>query len=485
MFIRFDNKYSPCPFSLSRSRLIFFQQTLWIIWILLAISTRINAQENFHWKCITATKDSLVFPDQYEAESFMRDQLDIAFRQSYATAHWKLVQLDTIQRVVIYQFNLGKEIFKGQIKGFDPSIIDVGTLSALLFWKTNTRYNATTIDEGTRNELKSRGIDLTYHQIFFTDTVADLRLNLQKIPRNQFQGLLGTLNQENRTILIGDIQSQWVNSFKRAEKFFFHWQRQSISIQKLECEVEVPVIYKTSIGLQNKIELYRNQNIYFIMGATGSLNLRASQSALLQAKYEAKNHNALIQSQTIQHRLVGIGVIQKPKTWKGLILQLDLAFLRGFKNTIDTEGEIKKPIIKSDINIMIEKNWKRFFSSITFHQRGIYLQNEIANIEKIRLGGVETVRGFGQESIFCRNYAGNQLETGWNYSPAGRFFIFYDQAWIQQDTAPLEYWQGLGMGGVFQVPDGQIEVSSGWGIPQGAKFDLRNNLIHIQYQVYF
>ncbi len=415
----------------------------------------------------------------------MKAQLDNALKKSNATAHWQLTQLDTLHHLVNYTFYPGNTIRKGKLKGVDTSIIQEETLSQLLFWKTNTPYNSIQINNRLINELKIKGLNLTYHQIFFSDSIADLRISIEKIAKNQFQGLLGTINQDNKTILIGEVKSQWVNSFKRAEKFFFHWQRQSISTQRLEGEINFPVVFRSPFGIQQSIEMYRNQNIFFIVGAKGALNYRTTNGSIIQVKYETKNHNALIQSQIIQHRLFGLGVIQNSSEFKDFTYSLNFGFLRGFKNTIDLEGEKRNPLIKTELDLTIERKSKRFFTSLAIHQRGIYLQNDLAQIEKNRIGGVETIRGFGQESIFCSKYLGGQFESGWNYSSFGRIFLFYDQGWIQNTTNSAAYWQGVGFGGMFNVPDGQIEISSGWGIPDGQKIELRNNLIHIQYQVFF
>ncbi len=485
MFIRFENKYRPRISYPRRSRSIFFQQMILCITLSLVASHSLKSQNSYVWGCISQSKDTVSFESRFDAEQFMRIKLEDAFKQSYATAHWQLSELDTIHHRAYYTFILGRTIFKGPIKGNDISIIDESTLARLLFWKKKSPYNSNNIDDRLINELRNSGIDMTYHQIFFTDSIADLRIHLEKMGRNQFQGLLGTINQDKRTVLIGEIKSQWVNSFKRAEKIFFHWQRQSISTQRLKCEFDFPVVFKSPFGLQQSIELYRNQNLYFIVGAEGALNYRTLKGGMIQAKYESKNHNALVQSQTIQHRLLGLGVVQKSTKWKDYSISLNFGFLQGFKKTIDLDGARKSPLMKSELDLFIEKNWKRFFTSIALHQRGIYLQNSIAQIEKNRIGGTETIRGFGQESIFCKNYLGSQFETGWSFSDIGRLFFFYDQGWIENTELQKTLWQGVGFGGVFNVPDGQIEISSGWGIPDEQRFDLRNNLIHIQYQVCF
>ena len=485
MINRFEDKYRLRISYSWKTRSIFFQQMILCITFLLAASNTLKSQDNYDWVCITPTKDTVNFKSRRTAEQFMRDKLEDAFNLSYATAHWQLSQLDTIHHRAYYTFISGRTIYKGQIKSNDPSIIDGVTLARLLFWKPNTPYNSINIDDRVLNELRNSGLDLTYHQIFFTDSIADLRISIGKIPRNQFQGLLGTINQDNKTVLIGEIKSQWVNSFKNAEKFFFHWQRQSISTQRLQCEIEFPVLFKSPFGIQQSIELYRNQNLYFIVSAEGGLNYRTFKGGMIQAKYETKNHNALIQSQTIQHRLLGLGVVQNPIQWREYTVSLNFGFLQGFKKNIDLEVEEKSPLMKSELNLFIEKKWKRFFTSITVHQRGIFLQKSIAQIEKNRIGGTETIRGFGQESIFCKNYLGSQFETGWSFSDIGRLFFFYDQGWIENTETQKTLWQGVGFGSIFNVPDGQIEISSGWGIPDGQRFDLRNNLIHIQYQVFF
>ncbi|MEY2938172.1 MAG: hypothetical protein RL062_761, partial [Bacteroidota bacterium] len=60
---------------------------------------------------------------------------------------------------------------------------------------------------------------------------------------------------------------------------------------------------------------------------------------------------------------------------------------------------------------------------------------------------------------------------------------FYDGAFVQNTQA--QYWQGVGMGTQISSEAGTIEISNGWGIGPHQKFDLRNNVIHLGYQVYF
>ena len=485
MFIRFENKYSPLISFNGINKVIFFQHRVLCLGLFLIIAKIGLAQYEYKWNCINPFGDTSSFSQRKEAEQFMQATLEQSLRTAHATAHWELAQLDSATQQLFYTFHPGKIIYKGDIKGFDELLIDEEVLQRMLFWKTKTPFNSKVMEERVISDLKNAGLDVKNHQVFFTDSIADLRIQLSKIPRNQFQGLLGTINQENKTILIGEVKSQWVNSLKRAEKLNFHWQRQSISTQRLQCQIEFPVIFRSALGIQQKVELYRNQNLYFIVGAEGSLNYRLMKGGMLQAKYESKNHNSLLQSVTIQHRLVGLGLIQNTTIWNDVTFSINFSLLQGLKKTISLEGSKKDPLIKSQMDMILEKKWRKIFGSITLHQRGIYLQGSTAQIEKYRVGGVETLRGFGQESIFCQNYFGSQIESGWLINNIGQLFLFYDQGWIENSNKKITLWQGIGLGALFNVPDGQIEISSGWGIPDGQRLELRNNLIHIQYQVFF
>ena len=61
---------------------------------------------------------------------------------------------------------------------------------------------------------------------------------------------------------------------------------------------------------------------------------------------------------------IGLGVIQNSSEFKDFTYSLNFGFLRGFKNTIDLEGEKRNPLIKTELDLTIERKSKRFFTSL-------------------------------------------------------------------------------------------------------------------------
>jgi len=484
MFIRFENKYRQVRHKVSATGPIFFQHWM-VTGILIFAHVCSWSQNKGSFFCIDDQGDTTIWADISSAEGHMKQTLDALFRFSYATAHWELIGMDSLANSPTYQLHKGLPIRQGSIKDQDAEVIHIQILSRLLGWRSGAPFNRYPINENLQRELKSRGVDVVSHQIFFSSDKADLRIQLKKSEQNQFQALLGTLNQFGKTAIIGDVNAVWLNSLKKAERISFLWQRQAVSVQRIHFQFEFPVLFKSPIGINQKFELYRNQNLYFIVGNEGGLFYRLSNGTKIMGQYQMKNHNALIQSKSIRHRLWGLGITQQNHFRNGMGLNLQFQFYQGKKEVISLDDRQKSPLIKSHLDLEFQKKWSRIFFSQDIHQRGLYSTQNTESIERNRMGGVNTIRGFGQESIFCDQYWGSQIETGWNLQKLGTLFVFYDHAWIGPSDRNWDYWQGLGLGGHFNIPNGELEISSGWGIPPGNGLDLRNNMVHIQYQVFF
>jgi hypothetical protein len=479
--IEFENKYSPSRLQAKRMGYVFFQHLVFISIVLIGVKSQ--AQKSFVFNCYISDSIPISFQIKSEAETFMMNQLQLKLSQGFATAKWDLVDVDSILQIARYKLLPGKAFRYGEITNWNNEWMTSPTIQQLLYWHPQQLFTGIPFENSVFKNLESYGISIHSFQVFFSDSIANVRLDAQPISKNRFQGILGSQSNSGKTTILGEVEAQWVNHFKRAEKIYFHWQRQATAVQKMESTIHFPVLFRSAFGAQIGFDFYRNTQSFFQVSSSASLDYRWKIANTVSIWGQLKNHTQLSgENVAIQHQLVGVKLDQKLLQNDHWEIYTTVSYAQGKQKTTADYSLQKNNIQKSEIQLTLNKKNKTTYLHLQFHHAGIWAK-KISAMEKIRLGGMSTMRGFAQESIYCDHYIAQQLQFGKNWSDHWNVFGFYDSGLIQ--NLQSKYWQGFGIGTQISSEAGTIEISNGWGIAAGQKFDLRNNVIHLGYQVYF
>ncbi len=479
--VEFENKYSPYPQHAQRVDRVFFQHLVLIFFL----AVRLNgfSQKAFEFQCFMNDSTPLVFSTSGEAEKFMFKQLQLTLTQGYPTAKWNLVAMDSTARIAQYRLFTGRTFRCGEITNWNNEWMTLPTVEQLLYWHPQQLFTGVPFDKADFKNLENFGISIRQFQIFFNDSTANVRIDAKPLSKNRFQGILGSQTNSGKTTILGEVEAQWVNHFKRAEKINFHWQRQAAAVQKMESTVQFPVLFKSAFGAQFGFDFYRNTQSFFQVSTSGSLDYRWRKGNTVSLWAQLKNHTQLTgENLAIQHQLLGLKIDQKLFQNDHWQIHTALTYAQGNQRTSEDYIQQKNKIQKSDFQIVLHRKNKSTYVNLKLLHAGIWAK-ELSTMEKLRIGGMSTIRGFAQESIFCSHYIAQHFQFGKNWNEQWNLFGFYDCAVIQ--NAHSQYWQGVGIGTQITSEAGTIEISNGWGISPGQNFDLRNNVIHLGYQVYF
>jgi hemolysin activation/secretion protein len=101
--------------------------------------------------------------------------------------------------------------------------------------------------------------------------------------------------------------------------------------------------------------------------------------------------------------------------------------------------------------------------------------------ELFRIGGLKTLRGFDEESIFASTYIIPTLEYRYLFGRNSNLLLFMEGAWYENNSnnqyskdRPVS----MGAGINFDTKAGIFSMTYGLGNQQGNGFDLRNGKIH-------
>jgi hypothetical protein len=339
-----------------------------------------------------------------------------------------------------------------------------------------------------------------------TDKQNKLFLFLEKKNASQFDGIVGILPGENgKTIFTGDVKIKLVNSIlKTGETFDINWRRLQTQTQDLKATVIYPYIAGLPVGADYNIKIYKKDSTFLDVNNAIGLNYYFSGLNYIKGFYKLRNANLISTSGLANITVLPeyADVITKSYGLGFFIEKLDYRYnpRKGISiNVLGSVGsrEIKKnpkindlaystiPLKTSQYQtegavagyIHVFKNHIIKLSS----QFGSVFGNTIYKNELFRIGGLRTLRGFDEESIYASTYVIPTIEYRFLFEKNSNLFLFGEGAWYENNSVngythdtPISVGAGIN----FETKAGIFNLSYAIGKQFSNTFDIRIGKIH-------
>ena len=345
--------------------------------------------------------------------------------------------------------------------------------------------------------------------IVFTERYTKLTLFLDKKKAGQFDGIVGILPATDGSVVFtGDVRLKLQNSLRRGELIELNWRRLQTQTQDLKARISYPYLFRTPAGIDYSIKLYRRDtsflNVQQIFGLqyifTGNTGIRAyvkNTSSSLLSTTGMENLTTLPSTADISAISYGLGFHIEKLDYK---FNPRSGWLADFSWDIGTrtikENSGLNPVIYEGLRLKttaysssftFEKFWpvgKRMtilsgVKSAWAFNSGFLLRNELS-----RIGGLSTLRGFDEESIFASSYAVGTIEYRFLLEQNSWFFAFYDQGWYEnnsKETFITDTPYGFGTGVTFETKAGIFALTYALGSQFGQPIQFRSGKIHVGF----
>ncbi len=404
--------------------------------------------------------------------------------------------------------------------------------------KKGSIYNEQKIAQSNKKLLELPFVK-TYRSpaVEFFDNRARLFLFMNDQKVNRFDFLLGILPNTNNSRgsnfqITGEGLLSLTNVFGYGEKFHLEYNNYPNKTRTLKTQIASNYLPLLPLGANFQFNLYINDTLYINRDFEAGILYPLKGNNFIKAFYKSHQSNLLeIDEQKIidEQRLpdnvdwrrqnYGIALNYEELDYrfnptKGIklslttsigsktilqnlrILQLSIDSVPGFNfSTLYETGDQK--FLKYEIGLQFDKYWK--ISSALVLKTSInssYLytsENEksISESELYRIGGLNTLRGFDEESIFVNWYNILTLEFRYLIGSNSYFSVFGDFAYTENAITKLtaqNYYNipiGLGAGLNFETSAGIFSLNYALGKQLNNNFNLRSGKIHFGYLNYF
>lgn len=348
---------------------------------------------------------------------------------------------------------------------------------------------------------------------YFTDRARPI-LFLKQKKASQFNGVVG-LQPDNsgtgKVFVTGDIRLRLHNSFGKAELLDLNWSNPQPGSQDLRVKTVFPFLFSLPIGVEGELTLYKkdstflelNRQIgfrYYLGGANSFRLILGRKSSKLISTGQYRNAQSLPSYADVSTGNFGLGM-------QFTRLDYRLNPRRGFAFDLNASAGIRaidrNSALPESLYDGIQLRSSQYRAEITADTylplggrgvvnlgcMGAWLQADpVFSNELYRIGGLRTLRGFDEQSIFASSYVIGKTELRYILEQNSYLLLFFNYAWyedrsgasIERDT-PFGYGAGI----TFETKLGIFSFTYALGSQKGNPVEFRLAKVHFGLINYF
>ena len=392
------------------------------------------------------------------------------------------VSLDSVQvkdEFVIAQLKLSKNglIKIDSVKVYGNAKIAPAYLHSYLSIKPGDLYNESLI-----RDARSRIREIAFVReakplnVVFSEGKARVELFLESKRASQFDLVVGIVpppeNTPGKYELTGDARLKLMNSFGRGELIDLNWKKPQALSQDLKARFTYPFLFSTPLGVDLFLSIFKQDTTYIDVVRTVGLQYIIHGNNSLKAFISVKESNLLsaetFQSATTLPSFADIRTTQYGLAFHAEKLDYRLNPRRGFSADADARIGDKTIQKNSELNPTVydslELRSTQYYttggadyfvplgrqSTVTAGIKGGYQYSPVIfRNELFRIGGLRTVRGYDEESIYASFFLIGNLEYRFLLEQNSYLLAFVNRAYFKDESrnAAVGYGDLLGFGG--------------------------------------
>ena len=385
----------------------------------------------------------------------------------------------------------------------NPEIIDQKkTIQQIINIKNGDVFNQNLINEiSTRIKETPYMMEINTPEYEFINNKVSLFINAKNRPANFINGILGVQPQNDGSIdITGDANVKFINGLKKGETISLKWRKMYAQSQSLNSIIELPYLLNSSFGLFNNLDMLKKDSTFFNIsnkiGSTYSFTEKSklglyylfSRSNLLTTINDINFNSTAINSFGIVYKLDKLDYKFNPR--KGFFSSGDLQF--GFKNISSASDTLTEKNNSSNYQFDFTlasyipiRNKSTIKLACNF---GSIINPILYENELYRIGGLNLLRGFDEESLWASSYLIGSIEYRLILEQNSNLFVFFDGGWIEKKLTheyinDIPY--GFGAGINFETKPGIFSISYALGSQQNNPILFKTAKIHFGFVNFF
>ena len=438
--------------------------------------------------------DSLIIITS-EVENFMKSKMALLEKKGYLLANLKLVNQRRKENNLLsdlhLKLNSKRKITDIVIVGYDK--FPTGIKKAITKKAKKATFNQENLKQINEEFSKLQFVNqLKYPEILFTTDSTKIFVYLEKSKPNKFDGFIGFSNDDKSKLTFnGYLDLQLQNILNSGEKFNLYWKNDGNSQTSFNLGTEIPYLFKSPIGIKANLRIFKqdstfqntitdlNLGYYFSYNTKAYLGYQKTNSVDIQNtnSFSLNDFTNTFFSSSFEHVNYATDNFIFPERTK--------VFAKvGLGNRTISSAKSNQFFGQLELNHYFELNQK---NSIFIKNQSYYLQSDSYIINELyRFGGINSIRGFNENSLQANVFSGIMAEYRYLVAPNLYVHSITDYGYFQDKTSDIDdKLLGLGFGFGLFTKNGLFNLIYANGSTSEQTIKLSNSIVHISFKTNF
>lgn len=347
-------------------------------------------------------------------------------------------------------------------------------------------------------------------EIIIKEGKCNVKLQLKQEKVSQIDGIIGILpNQKEgeKLLITGQVLLDLHNLFTSGKRLSFEWQSFDAQSQFLDMMYFHPNLFKTPINIQGQFYLLKQDTSFLNRSLSLELSMitrNSSQVGFVTNFFTSRiissygleevdelpaNNDFNLNYYGLNYKLNKFNSINNPT--KGVAFELSgsagqkkILKHPAIEDSVYRDIELNSLQIKLDAHV--DKHWS-LSKILVLRTRALagHIQGEnLFPGDLYRIGGLNTLRGFSEKSIFASSYGIVNVELRSYLESDTYFMLFFDQSVVQNDAvhnSNIQFPFGAGIGLSFNSNSGIFNFAIAMGKSETQPFAFNQAKIHFGY----
>ena len=349
---------------------------------------------------------------------------------------------------------------------------------------------------------------------FEQNNIAEIEIELRKKSANRFDGMIGfapNTQNNNKLLITGKLSFELNNMLSKGELINLDWQKLDAKSQKLLAGYSIRYLFKTRLGSESNILLYKQDTSYMNTDIYTALPYYFTYNKLIKVYFEQKSSTLLDKSlisnvstlpeyADISETSFGAGT----KLWnldysynprKGYTFELLASSgIKKIDKNPQVDSSIYKNVLLKTKQVELKCSFSVYFplskrTVILLEDKSATMQNTaIYRNELYKIGGAKLLRGFDEGEIACSSYSVVNAEYRFLFQKNSNLFVFVNAAYYENKAATSHIHDtpyGFGLGLNVQNKSSIFSISYAYGSQFGNGIQFNAAKIHFGYLTVF
>ena len=341
----------------------------------------------------------------------------------------------------------------------------------------------------------------------FTEERTRLFLFLDAKRASSINGILGVQPDPltGKVKVTGDLDLRLRNALRRGESIDLNWRSLADATQDLKARMNLPFAFGTPFGIDGQIKLFKRDTSFLEVSLRGGIDYLLLRGDRLGVFVNSKSSERLGRAVVGIPGLADVRVLSygmnvsrerfdyrfNPKRGHSVRLEGSAGRKRA---TTAVVGQDEPPPPTRTLQYEVEgamvghvQLGKKGTLRMAL-QGGAMINDDLYRNELYRFGGLRTLRGADESSIFASSYAVGTFEYRYVYEENANLFAFFDQGWWEDASLtgglsdrPI----GFGAGTSFETKAGLFSLTYALGRQFDNTVLLRGGKVHFGFTSLF